>query len=119
MRIELKGIHRVTRRLADGSLRVHHYAWRGGPKFWSSGGEIAEGSAEYVAALAAATEKARPKPRGGISVPQLVDQFLDHIGRGKLAERTRRDYRKYGLGSVEIQDSQTAAVLIQAPKREP
>ena len=32
MRIHLKGIHRVERRLANGTIRVHFYAWRGGPK---------------------------------------------------------------------------------------
>jgi integrase len=32
MRVHLKGIHRVRRRLANGDIRVHYYAWRGGPK---------------------------------------------------------------------------------------
>ena len=32
MRVHLKGIHRVERRLANGTIRVHFYAWRGGPK---------------------------------------------------------------------------------------
>lgn len=32
MELRLKGIHRVKKRLADGSLRVYHYAWRGGPQ---------------------------------------------------------------------------------------
>src|SRR4051812_14863838 len=32
MRVHLKGVHCVKRRLADGSVRIHHYAWRGGPK---------------------------------------------------------------------------------------
>lgn len=27
----MKGIHKVTRKLADGSKRTHYYAWRGGP----------------------------------------------------------------------------------------
>ena len=66
VRVELKGIHRVTRKLVDGSSRRHHYAWRGGPKFWSSDSDIKEGSAEYVAALAACVE--RPKA-GSIGKP--------------------------------------------------
>jgi integrase len=28
----VRGIHKVKRKLADGSVRVHYYAWRGGPK---------------------------------------------------------------------------------------
>lgn len=31
MLVKIKGIHRVKRRLADGTTRVHYYAWRGGP----------------------------------------------------------------------------------------
>ena len=30
--LHLKGVHRVRRKLADGSTRTHYYAWRGGPK---------------------------------------------------------------------------------------
>lgn len=32
MRVELKGVHRVTKRLAGGGLRTYYYAWRGGPR---------------------------------------------------------------------------------------
>ena len=32
MRVDLKGVHRVTKRLARGGLRTYYYAWRGGPR---------------------------------------------------------------------------------------
>jgi len=32
MEVALKGLHKVSRRLADGSARIHYYAWRGGPR---------------------------------------------------------------------------------------
>ncbi|MER8413914.1 tyrosine-type recombinase/integrase [Mesorhizobium sp. M1342] len=32
MLIKIRGIHKVKRRLADGSVRVYYYAWRGGPQ---------------------------------------------------------------------------------------
>ena len=32
VRVSLKGVHTVKRKLADGSVRTHYYAWRGGPK---------------------------------------------------------------------------------------
>lgn len=35
MRAVLKGVHHVKRKLADGSIRHHYYAWRGGPKIES------------------------------------------------------------------------------------
>ena len=32
MRIRLKGINRITKRLADGTTRTYWYAWEGGPQ---------------------------------------------------------------------------------------
>src|SRR3546814_7890770 len=32
MRVELTGIHKVSKRLAGGGLRTYYYAWRGGPR---------------------------------------------------------------------------------------
>ncbi|TIL27470.1 MAG: integrase [Mesorhizobium sp.] len=32
MLIKIRGTHKVKRRLADGSVRVYYYAWRGGPQ---------------------------------------------------------------------------------------
>lgn len=32
MEVALKGLHKVSRRLADGSTRAYFYAWRGGPR---------------------------------------------------------------------------------------
>ncbi len=36
---KLEGVHRVRMKVKGGT-RVYHYAWRGGPKFWQSGGDI-------------------------------------------------------------------------------
>lgn len=41
MELRLKGIHRVKKRLADGSIRVYHYAWRGGPQMQAQPGTLA------------------------------------------------------------------------------
>ncbi len=32
MRVQLKGINRITKRLADGSTVTYFYAWKGGPR---------------------------------------------------------------------------------------
>lgn len=93
-KIDIRGIHRVRRKLADGTVREHHYAWRGGPKFWSSDDEIKKGSAEYVAAFAATVE--RPKS-GGVTVPEMVDRYLDSADFASRAPRTQADYRKWAL----------------------
>lgn len=107
-RVELKGIHRVRRKLADGTIREHHYAWRGGPKFWSSDSDVRKGSVDYVAALAAVAE--RPKA-GGISAPAMIDTFLDSAEYRKLAERTRADYRKWALRLADEFKDDLAAVF--------
>lgn len=59
-RVDLKGIHRVRKTLADGSRIEYHYAWRGkgAPKFWQSDSDTVQGSAAYIAALAAVAPKA-------------------------------------------------------------
>jgi len=32
VKTNMKGVHKVTRRLADRSKRTYYYAWRGGPR---------------------------------------------------------------------------------------
>jgi integrase len=89
----LEGIHRQKSKLADGSVRQYHYAWRGGPCLWKSDSDIREGSDAYVAAL----DKARRRTRGGgLMTPDMVDQFFDSAEFLKLDARTQADYRIWG-----------------------
>ena len=44
VKVAMKGLHQVTRKLADGSTRQHFYAWRGGPRM-----DAAPGTPEFVA----------------------------------------------------------------------
>lgn len=32
MKVDLLGVHRVKKRLADGTVTYYYYAWRGGPR---------------------------------------------------------------------------------------
>lgn len=105
-RIDLRGVHRVKRRLAAGGFREHHYAWRGGPKFWISGGEIAIGSPEYVAAFAACAVKPRSDRLG---VPEMIDHYLDSAAFRAKSPRTRADYKKWALRlAAEFKDEPAA-----------
>ncbi len=89
----LEGIHRQKSKLADGSVRQYHYAWRGGPCFWKSDSDIREGSDAYLAAL----DQARRRTRGGgLMTPDMVDQFFDSAEFLKLDTRTQSDYRIWG-----------------------
>lgn len=73
-RLDLAGVHRVRRKLADGTVREHHYAWRGGPKFWTSDSGIARGSSEYLGALAdAAPRQARAKGKFRAGILKYIE----------------------------------------------
>ena len=89
----LEGIHRVRIKV-KGGVRVYHYAWRGGPKFWQSDSKIKEGSDAYIEAL---NEARKRKRSGPMMVPELVDRFLDSPEFTTRADRTKADYRKWAL----------------------
>lgn len=108
MRVNLKGVHRVRRRLADGTVREHHYAWRGGPKFWDSASGVAKGSPEYLAALA--EHDRRPKP-ATLSAPAMIDAYLDSAEFRALAPRTQADYRKWALRLADEFREDAAAIF--------
>lgn len=93
VRVNLKGIHRVRRRLADGSMREYHYAWRGkgAPKFWDSASGIRLGSPEYLAALTACAPRATAA-KGKFR--EAIIAFLDSAEFTGLAPRTQSDMRK-------------------------
>src|SRR5262245_21946044 len=85
MRVRLKGINRVTKRLADGRTVTYIYAWKGGPRLLGKPG-TPEFQASYNEAIAA-----RQAPQQGVMLTVLhaFQQSQDFLG---LAERTRSDY---------------------------
>jgi integrase len=88
-RVELKGIHRVRRRLATGAVKTYYYAWRGGPRI-----EGEPGTPEFVASFA---RLSRPAERTGPKdqLQSLLDRFQRSTEFTGLAEKTRRDYVKH------------------------
>ena len=88
MRIRLKGINKITKRLADRSIRTYYYAWKGGPRL-----EGEPGSPEFVASFErAAKQKIEPTVGTLLSIMQSYQASGDFTG---LAERTRADYIKH------------------------
>jgi hypothetical protein len=59
MRVRLKGINSKQKRLADGSLKTYHYAWKSGPRLRGE-----PGSAEFIASYNAAVAQKVPPPTG-------------------------------------------------------
>jgi integrase len=88
VRVILKGIHKVTRRLANGETRVHFYAWRGGPAIHAE-----PGTPEFVRTYHEA-HAGLWQPRAGtfmtiIATYKAAPEFT------KLAASTRSAYLSY------------------------
>lgn len=91
MLVKIKGIHKVRRKLADGSTRVYYYAWRGGPAI------LAKPHTEAFA-LEYARHKALAAPAKAVdTIETLIFRFKGPGHKPNpdwlaLAETTRRDY---------------------------
>jgi len=95
MRVQLKGLHSATKKLADGRRVTYYYAWRGGPRI-----EGEPGTPEFMAAYNQAVA-AKIKPPAGMLMEltryfeEETSEFNDEIG-----ERTKSDYRKH-IAAIE------------------
>lgn len=91
MKIDLKGVNRIKRRQADGTVRTHYYLGRhkGAPKLKGE-----PGSQEFMESYRKATEKRKTEER---KTEILIDDYFDsgHFLH-HLAPRTQSDYRKMG-----------------------
>jgi len=88
VRVRLKGINKVTKRLADGSLATYYYAWKGGPRLQ---GKL--GSPEFIASYNQAVEKRRQ--RGSDLLVSVLDAYESSADFRQLADRTRADYKRH------------------------
>jgi hypothetical protein len=90
MRVVLRGIHPTTKKLADGTVKTYHYAWKGkgAPSLPGK-----PGSPEFVAAYNAAIAR-KVAPSAGVLL-SIINRFQES-GEflHSISERTRRDYVK-------------------------
>lgn len=104
MRVRLKGINRITRKLASGKTVTYHYAWKGGPRL-----EGEPGSPEFVASYNRAVT-ARRAPRNDLLI-SILDRFEQSTEFADLADRTRKDYRRLiKIIELEFGDFPLAAI---------
>jgi integrase len=87
MRIDAKGLHWTTAKLADGTKQIYWYAWRGGPRLVGD-----YGSPEFIASYNAAVATKVAPPAGRLlALLQGYQRSQDFLS---LRERTRADYVK-------------------------
>ncbi len=98
-RVELKGIHRVSKKLAGGKVREYHYAYRRGPQFWSSKSDFKVGGADYLEAFLEASKphllRAAPRAGQGASTCAVIHRYRQSIHFKDLSGRTQKDYDKF------------------------
>jgi integrase len=115
MRVRLRGIHSSYKRLADGSLKVYRYAYRGGPLLTGEPGtpEFMASYNQAVAQLATST---------GITLSSVIVRYQRSDDFHHLADRTRLDYvrqirlieRKFATFPVAaLSDKRTRGVFLE------
>ncbi|MFC4624193.1 tyrosine-type recombinase/integrase [Daeguia caeni] len=99
MRVLLKGVHRVRKRLADGSVRYYYYAWRGGPLLRGADGKIlAPSDPEFHAAYSDAVKALTGGKKHTLS--HIIKEYSKSADFTKKSEKTRKDYMRY-LAEIE------------------
>ncbi|MEC9369540.1 MAG: tyrosine-type recombinase/integrase [Pseudomonadota bacterium] len=88
------GVHEVRARLADGTLKTYHYAWRGGPRLVGEPGSI-----EFLESYVAAHRNRRtPDPS---LFRSILSGFKASPEFEQLRTRTKSDYLKQ-LSKIEL-----------------
>jgi integrase len=88
VRVNLKGIHKVKKALADGTVATYFYAWRGGPKI-----DALPGSEGFVQAYTDAIATRKKSARG--TVLQLTGEFRTSSEFTGKSKHTRDAYLRY------------------------
>lgn len=90
VKLEVRGIHRVRKALASGKVVFYHYAWRGGPRFWTSKSAVALQGPDYFAAYREALEGRAPSK--GL-FREVIMAYLDSPEFKRLKPRSQKDVR--------------------------
>lgn len=86
--VRLKGLHKVRRKLSDGSYRTHYYAWRGGPRV-----EGEAGTPEFIASYnRAVQDRCAPLKNSFASVVSSYKRSARHLD---LVSKSRTDECRY------------------------
>lgn len=86
MRVRVVGIHKVRKRLADGSVREYYYAWRGGPRI-----DAQPNSRAFLTEYTRLTQGRDDAIRTN-TLAEIVIAFQNSEEFRKLKPRTQSDY---------------------------
>jgi integrase len=81
----MKGINRVSKKLADGTRVTYFYAWKGGPRLPGKPGDL-----EFVAAYNEAVAAKAAQPKG--SLQSVLNDYQKSARFTDLGDKTKRDY---------------------------
>lgn len=87
-RVNIKGIHRVKKRLSDGTIVQYHYVYRGGPRFWSSTDTVEKHGPAYFQLYQEAIGTA-PLAKGKFR--EIIIAYQKSPEYKKLAPRSQKD----------------------------
>lgn len=90
---EIPGVHRVRAKLAGGRRVRYHYAYRGGPRFWTEPDD-GDDPIRYTDAYKSATSHVSATP--GSTIETVVKAFFDSGDFKRLSKSSQRAYRTYG-----------------------
>lgn len=99
MQADMKGVHRVRKRLSDGSTRVYYYAWRGGPRMEADVKDTRAFMTEWLRL----TRDRAPDPAKAaddLKLSDLVKLYIAAADFKGLKPRTQIDY-KAALDRIE------------------
>lgn len=113
-RVLLKGVHKVKKRLADGSVRVYFYAWRGGPLLKDiEGRPLQPHEPEFHAAYAEACKALAKAPTGTLSY--LIKEYSRSSDFTSKSDKTKRAYVRF-LTEIEDIFGDLSLEYIQSPR---
>ena len=104
MRINLKGIHKSPKRLADGRVKDYYYAWKSGPPLVGE-----PGSPEFTASYNEAVARKATAPSGKLA--SVLQDFQASTAFTGLRARTQFDYvRQIKIIEADFADFPLAAM---------
>lgn len=87
--VPIKGIHKTTSRLSDGTTKIYWYAWKGGPRL-----EGSPGTPRFEAAYRQAVRD-RDGRRHGATLAGLVSSYRGSPEFADLADSTRKEWARF------------------------